>query len=372
MTNIVSVIIPIHNGSKTFHRALKHLLSQQYSDFEVILVENNSNDDSWKICQEYQKKDSRIKAFTVSTKGTSLARKYGVLQASGTYIIFHDQDDQLIDPMAITNMVRAIEEDQSDICQFGYIKTLGGIKVKKVFNTLNQHIQIFNREQIMDYQIKGILGFGWDPHIVLGTQVWSKIYKAEILKEAVSNINESLYFCEDEYLNIYAFFHPKTERVSVRDEYYYCWDIGSGFSSTEAARMTFLKDYQYIKQASIPLIREYSTQKVLSQAYWDSLTVYKWAIYSMLYDGMTKDDIIKAIEEIERYPYIQEAKKELRKLEDSKMFKDADFLSSNYSSSDYYDYCRKTLPSRSMKTVLKTKTKKAVTGLIKSINRQRI
>ncbi len=365
MKSKISIIIPVHNGVSYLHRTINRLLEQQYSDFEVILIENNSNDDSWKVCQDYQKKDSRIKAFTVSTKGTSLARKFGVLQASGTYIIFHDQDDQLIDPMAIVNMVRAIEEDQSDICQFGYIKTLGGIKFKKVSKTLNQHIQIFNREQIMDYQIKGVLGFGWDPHIVLGTQVWNKIYKAEILKEAVSNINESLYFCEDVYLNIYAFFHPKTERVSVRDECYYCWDIGTGFSSTEAARMTFLRDYQYVKQASIPLIKEYSTQKVLSQAYWDSLTVYKWTIYSMLYDGMTKGDITTAIEEIERYPYIQEAKTELRKVEDSKTFKDVDFLTSDYSSAEYYDYCWNTLPSRNMKTQLKSIIKKVATYIIK-------
>ena len=221
----------------------------------------------------------------------------------------------------------------------------------------------------MNYQIKGVLGFGWDPEIVLGTQVWNKIYKADLLKEALNSINESLYFCEDVYLNIFAFFNPKTKRVSVRDEYYYCWDISTGFSSSEAARMTFLRDYQYIKQASIPLIREYSTQKVLSQACWDSLTVYRWTVYSMLYDGTTKEVIIEAIEEIEGYSYIQEAKKELRKTKNSRSFKDIDFLSADYSPSEYFSFCQSSLPVRGVKTILKANIKKVLISILKIVKR---
>ena len=361
--------MPVHNGAKYLDKTLKRLLKQQYDNFEVILVENNSIDDSWKICQEFQKKDNRIRAYKVVTKGTTLARKYGVLQSEGTYILFHDQDDKLVNSTAIENMVHAIKEDDADICQFGYFKTLRGLAAKKKPKSAKEHIQIFNREQIMDNQIKGILGFGWSSDIIIGSQVWNKIYKADLLKDAVININESLYFCEDVYLNMFAFFNQKTEKVSVRNEYYYCWNTGIGFSSSEAARMTFLRDYQYIKQASIPLIKEFSTQKVLLQAHWDSLTVYKWAIYSMLYDQMPKDQIIEAIKEIEEYQYIQEAKRGLKGTKETRTFKDIDFLTSEYSPAEYYNYCRSTLPSRSPKRILKEKIKKTAVSIMKRIGR---
>ena len=364
MNPTVSIIVPVHSGERYLNKTLKRLLKQDYQNFEIILVENNSNDHSWKICCELQKKDSRIKAYTVTTKGTTLARKFGVQRAMGTYILFHDQDDRFVDSLAITNMINAIEVDQSDICQFGYFKTIGGICVKKVPGYAKEHIQVFDRERIMNDQIKGVLGFGWSSDIVLGTQVWNKIYKSDLLKAAVENINESLYFCEDEYLNIFAFFSQKTNKVSVREEYYYCWEIGAGFSSSDSANMTFLRDYQFIKKASIPLIKKFSTSDVLKQAYWDSLTVYRWAIYSMLYDKKPRSEIIKAIEEIESYRYIQEAKEELKIIKESKTLKDVDFLTSNYSYNEYFDYCLLTLPKRSTKAVLKEFAKKSIRNAI--------
>ena len=353
----MSIIIPVYNGAKYLNNTVKRLLMQRYSDFEIILVENNSRDDSWDLCKKLQGQDSRVRAFSVPTKGTTLARKYGVLQAKGSYILFHDQDDRIMNPDALGKMVRAIKEDMADICQFGYIKTLGVIINKKIPKKAEQHVQIFDREQIMNSQIKGILGFGWDPTIILGTQVWNKIYKAELLKDAVKNINESLYFCEDEYLNIFAFFNEMTQKVSIRQEYYYYWNTGIGFSSSNEARMTFLRDYQPIKQASISLLKKYSTQKIVLQAHWDSLTVYKWTIYSMLYDRTPEHRIIEAIKEIEQYPYIQEAKTELSKADESFLFNDKDFMISNYSPKEYLAYCQKTLPVRKTKAVLKNKAK---------------
>lgn len=361
--------MPVHNGVKYLDATVKRLLKQQYSDFEIILVENNSNDNSWNLCQSLQEKDDRVRAFSVQTKGTTLARKYGVLQAKGAYIVFHDQDDKLIDSMAVKNMVHAIKEDEADICQFDYIKTIGGFVNKKVPKSAKNHIQVFNREQIMDNQIRGVLGFGWSSDVVIGTQVWNKIYKADLLKDAVRSINESLYFCEDQYLNTFAFFNEKMNKVSVRDEYYYCWTVGIGFSSSKDALMTFIKDYQHIKRASIPLIKEHSTSRVLSQAHWDTLTVYKWTIYNMLYKRIPKEQIIQTIEEIEKYQYIQEAKEELRCMEEAKKFKDVDFLTSDYSSLQYFDYCRSTLPSRSTKTVLKAKVKDILVNITKRIIR---
>ena len=360
MDSKVSVIIPVYNGSKCLPKTINCLLTQDYGNFEIILVENNSSDNSWIICQELEKSDNRIRAFTVPTKGTTLARKYGVLKSEGEYILFHDQDDMIKELSAFSKMVKAIKQDGSDICQFGYIKAIGGIINKKVPKKSPNSDRVFARDEIMNSQIKGILGFGWSSDIVLDTTVWNKIYKADILREAVTHINESLYFCEDQYLNMFAFFSKYTQRVSVRNEYYYWWTIGVGFSSSEKARITILDDYKYIKKECIPLIKKYSTEDILYRAYWDSLTVYKWTIYGYLFDHTPEEKILDIINNIEEYQYIIDAKNELRKARNSLDFKDIDFLTSSYTSLEYYEYCKKTLPNKTIKSRLKGSIKSMI------------
>ena len=74
----VSIIIPVHNAADTLTVCVDSILAQTYSDLEVILVENYSTDDSYRLCQELQKKDRRIKVIRSEKKGGSAARNEGM------------------------------------------------------------------------------------------------------------------------------------------------------------------------------------------------------------------------------------------------------------------------------------------------------
>lgn len=74
----VSIIIPVHNAADTLTVCVDSILAQTYSDLEVILVENHSTDDSYRLCQELQKKDRRIKVIRSEKKGVSAARNEGI------------------------------------------------------------------------------------------------------------------------------------------------------------------------------------------------------------------------------------------------------------------------------------------------------
>ena len=74
------------------NEAKNAICKQTYENFEIILVENNSKDSSYELCLSLEKEDSRIRALQIKEKGTSLARKKGVENAKGKYIIFSDQD----------------------------------------------------------------------------------------------------------------------------------------------------------------------------------------------------------------------------------------------------------------------------------------
>jgi glycosyltransferase involved in cell wall biosynthesis len=94
---LVSVIIPIYNAEKTLKRCVDSILNQQYTDFELILVNDGSKDRSLAICKEYVAYDSRVILISKENAGVSSARNEGLKKAKGTWITFVDSDDYILD-----------------------------------------------------------------------------------------------------------------------------------------------------------------------------------------------------------------------------------------------------------------------------------
>ena len=90
---MVSIIVPVYNSAEFLHKCIKSIQSQTYSDFELLLINDGSTDQSGTICDSYSHKDSRIKVYHKDNEGTSSARNYGIEKASGEYICFIDSDD---------------------------------------------------------------------------------------------------------------------------------------------------------------------------------------------------------------------------------------------------------------------------------------
>ena len=90
---VVSIIIPIYNVAPYLSRCIDSILSQTFKDFELILVDDGSPDNSGQICDDYASKDSRIRVFHNQNMGAGAARKFGVKQALGEWIEFVDGDD---------------------------------------------------------------------------------------------------------------------------------------------------------------------------------------------------------------------------------------------------------------------------------------
>lgn len=88
-----SILIPVYNTSKYLRQCLDSVLAQDYTDFEVILVNDGSTDSSPAICEEYSEKDIRIKYYSKANSGLLLTRRYSLPLSSGEYILFLDSDD---------------------------------------------------------------------------------------------------------------------------------------------------------------------------------------------------------------------------------------------------------------------------------------
>lgn len=114
MNPLLSVIIPIYNIEQYISKCLDSVLSQTYTNLEIILVDDGSTDNSGKICDTYEKKDSRIKIIHQKNSGLSSARNKGIDISTGQYIGFVDGDDY-IDKDMFEILLKTIIENNADI-----------------------------------------------------------------------------------------------------------------------------------------------------------------------------------------------------------------------------------------------------------------
>ena len=93
MQELISVIVPIYNVKQYLERSVGALLNQTYQNLEIILVDDGSTDGSEDMCDEFARRDSRVKVIHKENGGSSSARNLGIRAAQGAYIGFTDSDD---------------------------------------------------------------------------------------------------------------------------------------------------------------------------------------------------------------------------------------------------------------------------------------
>lgn len=155
---IFSIIVPVYNAEKTLHRCLDSLRAQTYTDFEVRMVENGSQDSSRVICREYTEKDNRfLLHVSDENRGPSGARNIGIDHAQGMYIAFLDSDDY-VDPEYLEVLYHSLQD--ADVTFFGYhqISTDG--------HSLGNHIPSVKKdsgyyETLLQLSMQDMFGYTW-------------------------------------------------------------------------------------------------------------------------------------------------------------------------------------------------------------------
>lgn len=115
----VSIIMPTYNVERFIPQAIESVLQQTHHDWELLIIDDGSTDNSNSVAQRYADKDSRITVFKKKNGGLSDARNYGLEKASGEYVHFFDSDDSIV-PNFYETLLNAIEKDDFIIC--GYYK----------------------------------------------------------------------------------------------------------------------------------------------------------------------------------------------------------------------------------------------------------
>lgn len=176
----VSIIMPVYNASKYLYDSIDSILKQSFSDFELIIINDGSIDNSLDIINNFIKKDNRISVFTIKNAGVSNARNIGLDHAKGEYILFVDSDDT-VDSDFIKYMYDSISTSDLAIC--GYYNYFTDRKIPIVFNSKISNIN--------DLQLAILT------NNIIGGFCCNKMFKRKIIYKYNLRFNTNIFICED-------------------------------------------------------------------------------------------------------------------------------------------------------------------------------
>lgn len=225
----ISIIIPVYKVENYLRTCLDSILRQTFNDFEVILVDDGSPDNSGKICDKYQSKDTRFKVIHKSNGGVGSARNVGLEKAEGKYIYFCDPDDY-IEPDLLSDNISLLNRYHANMIVFGYYEDLNSKKRKTKYIERSPEQNIF-LEDAKDFREYFQYLFNLDIMFTL----WNKIYRRSYLLENGITF-ESVKIGEDSRFNYSVY--KKIDRVYINSRKYYHYVI----SRTDSAVNLYKED----------------------------------------------------------------------------------------------------------------------------------
>lgn len=175
-----SVIVPVYNVEQYLPRCLDSILNQQFRDFEVLVVDDGSTDGSGKLCDEYAKRDNRIRVIHQENQGLSGARNTGLDHAQGTWIAFVDSDDWVAEDM-LQRVKRAMERMPADLYSFNVSKASedGLEEIEKlIFFIENDVFSIKDEDERLTFYTKKLLQYK------MGWEVCFRVFNRKIIEQS--------------------------------------------------------------------------------------------------------------------------------------------------------------------------------------------
>ena len=221
----ISIIVPIYNVESCLRRCIDSILNQTFSDYELILVDDGSTDQSGMICDEYAETDARVHVIHQRNSGVSAARNRGLDASNGQYIMFCDGDDYVSSQWA-SFLYQTILENPDDFVCCNVVK-----------NQLNEEtFESLNNDDIETLTYFELFKKGLSPYSV------NKIYKNQTLKEQSIRFDEQIKYSEDVKFNV-AYCKTCKQILLVNRELYCYLDTESSASNrykADAFSLNFL------------------------------------------------------------------------------------------------------------------------------------
>lgn len=257
----VTVIIPVYNSENYIARCLDSVLSQSYTNYEILVVNDGSKDNSQKIIEEYKEKyPEKITSIIQENKGVAKTRNESIKRATGKYIMFIDNDDY-IDKDYIETFVKEIEKDNSDAVIGGYRRPDQNGKILK-------QMKLENTE--------------WSKLMIMAP--WAKIYNKEyLIKNKIEFLSCNL--GEDVYFNLKAML--KSSNIKIIPYIGYNWFFNTeSVSNTTQKNITQLQVYELLNNC-YDMLKE---EGILEKNYNIVVTYFvRYAVWLLLFSTKRLD-----------------------------------------------------------------------------------
>lgn len=259
METLISIIVPIYNSEKYLGKCIQSILEQSYPDFEVLLADDGSTDNSRAVCREICGADGRFSLLTLPHRGVSNARNEGMKAAKGKYLFFMDSDDE-IHPGLLENLYLLAEKNHSVITGAEYLQTDGDVHwiIRKTGQA--------SRYTCMDSE-DALKCFVFEPDQIFfcaagGKMILRESASAAAFSGELSNAEDTLF--------LYQMFLAGADIVVLHEKWYYYRR-----HEESASRTRSIKSYQdRYRVASYVCEQEKESGRLENAAKWKALNIW--------------------------------------------------------------------------------------------------
>lgn len=278
MSMKLSVVVPIYNSAKYLCPCIDSIVNQTYENLEVILVDDGSTDESAQICDQYAKRDKRVKVIHKKNGGLLKARKDGVFLATGDIITFVDSDDWIANDI-YARMMSVFVNGSFDLLSAGIIRDYGASGKSDIaydnflqgeYNDLD--IEIYPT-MLWDYRCNG--------HGLL-CNLCTKLFKTETLRDTLCKTNTDIFYGEDCYV-LYTYC-LKSKKIYIMHEAGYHYNIHAGSMSRNTDARLVNNAYLLYTELKKEFMRYQNPYILMRQLKKYMLEVVERHTLKMLYD----------------------------------------------------------------------------------------
>lgn len=255
----ISVIVPVYNVEEYLDRCLESIINQDSSNYEVIIVDDGSTDNSGKIADSYSEKYAFITTIHKKNAGLGFARNTGLEYAKGKYILFVDSDDY-IETNMLSVLYEAAKKNDADVCYSDFFRDYGDEVVK------NNHLQelggVYEGTDIQDKIIPWMIGGSPNDKFdeILGWGVWKALYSNEVIKKNGVKFHSEREMISEDIIFQLDFLKFTSCAVIVENSYYhYCLRKGSlsaKYRSDRLEKYAYLYDQELKRLNSIGILKQ--------------------------------------------------------------------------------------------------------------------
>ncbi len=259
MSPILSIIIPVYNAEQYLPACLKSITEQTFTDYEVILVDDGSNDGSGRLCDALAAEHDGVRTYHQLNQGVSAARNHGLREARGTWVMFVDADDALYADNSLECVMQEATADV-DMVVGGCVKVdAAGKEITDNSKTEQQTMDALTYARCLLNSTYGYQGF-----------VWSKLFRRDLILKGKVTFDETLYFCEDQHFVVQYLCVPDVSHIRFDNglkDYKYFVRSGSAMASlSRGYNPKFFTDFLAYQKMAVLLCARFNDSHVNEMA----------------------------------------------------------------------------------------------------------